>query len=106
MNRHFTINFYFIAFPATIFIALLLNLLILSGIIASKFMGLGLLLVSLCSLSYLLRLTVKTNFFQLPIPEVEANLLTNKSAYYKKIVSLLFGMLILLWTVTLFLIMM
>lgn len=105
MNRHFTISFYFIAFPATIFLALLLNLLILSDLIAPNFMGLGLLLVSLCSLSYLLRLTLKTNFFQNPIPEAEADLMTNQNAYSKRIISLAFGILVLLWTVTLFLIM-
>jgi hypothetical protein len=70
-------SFYMIAYPITLITSLLINLLIICGTLNTNYVGLEMILLSLCSISYLVRLMIKTKFFQLPVQEEEAHIHLN-----------------------------
>ena len=104
MDRHFTTSFYLIAYPVTVFIALLLNFLILADILTRNYMGLGMLLVSVCSIAYLTRLLLQSRFLKHPVPDNGLLFFRGNAPAIEKTISYVALVMDILWIITLFLI--
>jgi len=95
-------SFYMIAYPITLLTSFTINLLILFGKLDSKYVGLEMILLALCSISYLMRLMIKTKFLKLPMQEEEANILQLSKTKPSNLFSLIIILSLLCWVVSLF----
>jgi hypothetical protein len=94
-------SFYMIAYPITLLTSLLINLLIICGMLNSNYVGLEMILLSLCSISYLIRSMIKTKFFRLPVQEEEAYILVPSKANTSNLFSLIIILSLIGWIISL-----
>jgi len=95
-------SFYMIAYPITLLTSFTINLLIILGKLDSKYVGLEMILLALCSISYLMRLMIKTKFLRLPMQVEEANILQLSKTKSSNLFSLIIIISLIGWVVSLF----
>ncbi|MDF2944906.1 MAG: hypothetical protein K0S01_3764 [Herbinix sp.] len=104
MKNSTFIPFYIIAFPMTLLIGFTINLFIIFNKLDPKYVGLELILLSLCSISYLLRLMIKTKFHTLPMHVDEAHAFMLTKSKSSELFSLIIFISLIVWTLSLFLV--